>query len=372
MTLDIGSIENRVRARRNGAGISQQALADASGLSRQAIVAIETGRSVPGTKAALRLARALGCSVEDLFGLPDADTASGFTHVGSPAQGARVVVGRVGGRMVAHALSGAAASPEAFSPADGIVEADGVRLFSGPATIGATALLAGCDPSLPALVQRANRERRDGHVTWLHAGSMDALRSLREGTVHLAGCHIPQIAGEDANLAEAAKALAGRGGVVLAYAAWEQGLVVPRGNPKGIRSPADLAGGARIINREPGSGSRILLDALLEREGLAPDDVAGYENEATSHIAVARTVAMGAADAGIGLRAAAEPFGLGFVPLATLRFDLVVPEGALGHPMVSALAEVLQTKAMRAELSTLPGYDTAQTGSTLARIAPAA
>lgn len=371
MTLDIDSLENHVRERRLKLGISQQELAAAAGVSRQALNAIEAGRSVPGTRAALMLARALACRVEDLFGLAD-DGPVDVEATGATSPGARVVVGRIGDRTVAHALSGEAASPEAFSPADGVVEGDGVRLFSDAGTTQGTVLIAGCDPSIPTLALRTNEARRDGRVTWLHATSMDALRSLREGTVHLAGCHIPQADGEDGNLAEATRALEETGGTVLTYAAWEQGIVVPKGNPKSIRSAADLAGRARIINRERGSGSRMLLDAELERAGVAAGDIAGYENETTSHIAVARTVAMGAADAGIGLRAAAESFGLGFVPLRQVRFDLVVPQEALAQPMVSALLEVLQSKALRAELRTLPGYDTALTGSTVARIAPAA
>jgi molybdate-binding protein/DNA-binding XRE family transcriptional regulator len=364
-------LQNHLRARRTERRISQQALAEAAGLSRQALIAIEAGRSVPGTRVALFLARALGCTVEDLFGLPEPDT----TLAAETPAGARVVVARVGERTVAHPLSGAALSPEAFSPADGVFERESrrVRLFSDTGAADRTALIAGCDPSLPSLTLRANQSRADGRLTWLHASSMDALRTLREGTVHVAGCHIPQIKGDDANVSEATKALSGRGGLVLGYAAWEQGLVVARGNPKAIRSTADLGGGdVRMINRERGSGSRLLLDALLKREGVAPKDVAGYENEAASHIAVARAVTMGTADAGIGLRAAAESFGLGFVPLATLRFDLVVPENVLTHPMVVALLEVLQTKALRAELSALPGYDASQTGTTLARIAAAA
>jgi molybdate-binding protein len=146
--------------------------------------------------------------------------------------------------------------------------------------------------------------------------------------------------------------------------------VVARGNPKGIRSAADLArDDVRLVNREAGSGSRALLDALLANAGVPPSAVAGYQGTVRSHFEVACVVASGGADAGISLAAAAETYGLDFIPLAEVRFDFVIPRDHAEHPAVALLLEALQTRALRDELRALPGYDVDKMGAVREEIA---
>ena len=147
---------------------------------------------------------------------------------------------------------------------------------------------------------------------------------------------------------------------------WEQGLLVAKGNPHGIQGVADLLRPElRMVNRERGSGSRVLLDAwlnelnlpLIERRSLP-----GYKQEAHSHLEAAGQVAAGKADAAPGPRSAAQALGLHFVPLQTERFDLVVPDTHLQHPAIQALITVAQVHTFRAEISSLGGYDPAHAG----------
>ena len=141
------------------------------------------------------------------------------------------------------------------------------------------------------------------------------------------------------------------------------GMVTARGNPKGIKGVEDLArGDVSIVNREPGAGSRRLLDARLERLGIAPAKVRGYQNEAPGHLPAALQVLRGAADCCIATRAAARMFGLGFIPLASERYDLVIRRPHLDLPGVQAMLDTLSRSAFRRELETLGGYDTRPAG----------
>jgi putative molybdopterin biosynthesis protein len=175
------------------------------------------------------------------------------------------------------------------------------------------------------------------------------------------------------NLPHARRALTATGGLVVAFAAWEQGLVVGPGNPKGIHKIEDLARpDVRLVNRESGAGSRALLDELRQRAGVSEHAILGYDRVVRSHHAVAMTVASGGADVGVALRATARSLGLGFVPLVEARFDLVIPTDHLEHPAVVALLDLLQTRALRADVRALAGYDADQMGTILETVAPGA
>jgi molybdate-binding protein len=186
--------------------------------------------------------------------------------------------------------------------------------------------------------------------------------------VHVAGTHLPAGRAEY-NITQARRTLARNGGLVVTYASWEQGLVVAAGNPKRIRSAADLVQpGVRIVNREDGSGARKLLDSILQHARVPTAKARGHDVIVPSHIAVARAVAAGSADAGIALRAAAHAFGLGFVPLAEVRFDLVIRAAHVEHPAVRVMLDVLTSRTFRRDLAALPGYDVSRTGSTVMRL----
>ena len=148
--------------------------------------------------------------------------------------------------------------------------------------------------------------------------------------------------------------------------------VVAAGNPHALRSVADLADRPlRFLNREPGSGSRALLDACLEQAGIPSGRVAGYANSAASHLDAGRAIAGGAADAAIGLQAVAAACGLDFIPMKAVRCDLVIPRDLLAHPAVAAAMEALSGRAFRDELAALPGYGVGRSGTVVATIDPA-
>jgi putative molybdopterin biosynthesis protein len=372
------ALHNCIRDVRTSRQLSQRELARRAGLTRQAVNAIEAGRYAPNTSIAMRLARALGCRVEDLFHLYE-------TPVEEPvrlAQGAtpgttRVAVAKIGGRLVAHPLTASRALVEGFVNADAVLissqEPSVAHMMVSSDRLEHTALLLGCDPSLGALCDHLARRSRDLRVTWLSASSRQALDCIARKEAHLAGSHLRNPGGVEYNVAHARQALGTEGGLVVAFAAWEQGFVVAPGNPKGVHVVSDLARpDVRLVNREPGSGCRVSLDELLQSEGIPIESAPGYEDEVTSHLSVARAVMTGFADVGVALRAAAEVCGLDFVPLSLVHFDLVVSRSALHHPAVAALLDLLQGRALREELSTLPGYEVSRTGNVIADIPAAA
>ncbi len=373
--MDQVGFVSRVRSLRLARGLSQAELARRAGITRQALSAIEAGHYLPNTAVALRLAQALGCRVEDLFSLA-APAGPVAVEVAGPAGAGpnRVVVVNVRGRWVAHPLGEARDLQEGFIPADGLLTGPGrPELTADLARLERTALIVGCDPALTILAAHVERRNRDVGVRWLGAASGAALTALSRGHAHVAGSHLPDPDGRDYNLWEARRTLGLAGGIVVAFAAWELGLAVRAGNPKAIRGAADLARpDVRLVNREPGSGSRVLLDSLLAREGIDPDRLNGYEFVVGSHLAVARVVAGGGADAGITLRAVARALGLEFIPLAVARFDLIIPRDLLDHPAVATALDVLQSRPLRAELGAIPGYDVGRTGSVVAEFPAAA
>ena len=187
------------------------------------------------------------------------------------------------------------------------------------------------------------------HLTLLTlpVGSLDGLVNLRQGLCQISGAHLLDKSGEY------------NAPFVLAYRT--QGLMFAPGNPKGVRSASDLAQtGLRFINRNPGSGTRLWLDTELERLGIPPESIYGYEHVVNTHTECARAIATGQADAALGLQASALQFGLDFVPLFEERYDLVLPRDQ--ESILAPLLDYIQTAAFRQEISTLMGYTTTHSG----------
>jgi putative molybdopterin biosynthesis protein len=197
-----------------------------------------------------------------------------------------------------------------------------------------------------------------------HVGSIAGLVALRDGAAHLAGTHVLDPPSGTYNDV-AVRRYGPRVPVALVrLAEREQGIVVAPGNPLAIRTLADVAArGARYVNRQRDAGTRILLDALLAREGVAAQSLAGYDRLEFSHLAVAQLVANGSADAGLAIRAAAQAFGLGFVPVAFEPYDLALPAASLDEPRIAALLATLRDPSFRADVERLGGYDTSAAGS---------
>ncbi|WP_424952754.1 substrate-binding domain-containing protein [Deinococcus sp.] len=367
-----------VRARREFAHLRPTELAQQCGITRQALHSIETGAYVPNTAVSLRLAQVLGCRVEDLFVLPERQVLASLIGGVLPA-GGRVQLAWLEERLLAFPVSGEAGWGH---PADGTatplpgtagenaapdtpaqVE---VQLFADQGLARRTAVLVGCDPSLGVASSHVARHTPDARLLWRPASSLQALRAVRRGEAHAAGIHLWDARSGVSNLRAVGGELPGQRVHLYTLWSWEQGLMVAPGNPHGIRGVADLLRPAlKMVNREPGSGSRALMDAWLAGLDLPAAQrrrLPGYRQEARSPLEAAGQVAAGRADAAPGPRSAARALGLDFIALQTERFDLVVPDLHLNHPALQALIAVAQAATFRAEISSLGGYDPAHAG----------
>lgn len=228
-------------------------------------------------------------------------------------------------------------------------------------------VFASHDLALPLLRERASKKHRL-HIELKFAGSMDALRALAEGRCLVAGFHVPPLAGGGHEFSRALKPLLKPGlHKLIGCTRRTVGLMVAPENPQRLQTLADLRRtGARFVNRQVGSGTRLLTEHLLRQQGIAADEIANFTDAVeNSHIAVAAAVASGAADAGIGIEAAARQFGLGFVELAREDYFLVCLRDALEQPAVLKLREVLRDPAWHKAVTALPGYSISQGGEVL-------
>jgi putative molybdopterin biosynthesis protein len=168
------------------------------------------------------------------------------------------------------------------------------------------------------------------------------------------------------NISYINKYLPGIGVKLIHLVMRDQGLIVPSGNPKGIQGIEDLVRqDVLMINRQGGSGTRVLLDYRLKQLGIAPSQIAGYANEEFTHMAVAAAVLSGAADAGLGIYAAAKALGLDFIPVVTEQYDLLVPGIYFETPAVRALLEVVRSEPFKTRVVSLGGYHVERTGTVL-------
>lgn len=357
-------LENRVRQHRKAGGLSQRALAELLGVSRQAVHAIESGSQVPSTSLGLRLARVFGCAVEDLFSLMADPGIRARLAPSTPgnANSSRVALGKVEGRWVAHRLPA-----HGMTAADGVLmgEPDGedadIQLLADVGNLDRNVLVAGCAPLLGAVAHRVGRRFNDARVTWLRAGNARALELLGKRLVHVAGLHLASDGGGGDAAAAAMEVLPGRRLLVVNLTRWRLGLAVPCGNPLGLTSGADLLrDGLRVARREPGSGAADLAARIAAAEGSAGPPSDGPF--AAGHAEVARLVRSGSADIGITIEGAALAEGLDFVPLSEERFDLVLPASLASRTPVSRLLDALDDPGFHTEMSHLPGYDASQSG----------
>ncbi len=373
-------MENRVRAARIEQGLSQADLAEAAGVTRQAVYSIESNHYLPNVTTALRLARTLDRRVEDLFGFEPAGTLLDGDLLGQK-QGAplttRAKVWSVGNRTLVLPVASLGAGLTYSTPADGLIvgpaEPRGrsggtrrvrVQLLQDARVVRQQVVVAGCDPAIQLVAERLRQHREPAPVLGWPMGSTAAVKALKRGEVHVAGLHVMDPRSGEANLPFVRRHLGDQAVTLVTFASWEAGLLVKGGNPKAIRGPADLVRrDVRLVNREEGSGARLLLDQRLEAEGIKVASVRGYGDVVSSHLDVGRRVAEGAADAGVGVEAIAGLLGLGFIPLQTERYDLVIPSAFLsGHPGVGRLLDALVSREVRAEIDALGGYSTRDTG----------
>jgi putative molybdopterin biosynthesis protein len=228
----------------------------------------------------------------------------------------------------------------------------------GPALL----LMGSDDPALAAAARQLSEDGDGPELTAVAVGSLEGLIALHLGACQLAGCHLLDAASGEYNRAHVGHLFPGRQMTLVTLAHRTQGLLLPPGNPRRIRSVADLAQPAvTFINRQPGSGTRIWLDGELGRLGLSGESVAGYERSVNTHREVGRAVASGLAGAGVGVMAVAQELGLAFVPLFEERYDLVFQTQA-AEGELRALLEHMQTAAFRSRVAYFAGYDSRHSG----------
>ncbi len=294
----------------------------------------------------------------------------------------RVVVGKVGERLLAAPLSRGAGVLTSLVRADGLVriprflegldvgERVTVDLYRSPEEIAQTILAIGShDLTLDLLAQfLAAREPRR-RLASANAGSLGGLLALRRGEAHLAGAHLLDPESGEYNLPYIRHYLPETSVVVVTLTRREQGLIVQPGNPKEIRGIADLGReDVTYVNRQRGAGTRVLLDYLLTREGLSAEEIQGYAREEVSHLAVAVDVQTELADCGMGVRAAADALGLDFVPLVWERYDLVVPQPFWEDNLLAPLQALLHEPMFCEAVAGLPGYDPSGMGQVVAHL----
>jgi molybdate-binding protein len=208
--------------------------------------------------------------------------------------------------------------------------------------------------------------RKDIPVNLKYRGSMEALASLAGESCDVAGFHVPLGVHQAAALKFYTKWLDPKRHVLINLSTRRQGIMVAPGNPMAILSLADLTRpGLRFVNRQFGSGTRILLDLLLKSEHLDSRRIEGYGTGEFTHSAVAACVASGMVHAGFGVEAGARKFQLDFIPLASERYFLICNKDSLQTPMVGAIVNILASKEFRAEAAKLAGLDVAQAGTAL-------
>ena len=373
------NIDNRLRSTRTGKGLSQGALAAKAGITRQAVYAIENNQYLPTTAVALRLAGALDCRVEDLFSLiSSGETIEGEWVSDRPAENRmRVKVARIGNRTVVRPVKDLGHLLNFIVPADGLIVGPveskvrhhgkpvRVELLQDRRMIDDAVVVAGCDPAIYLAGEYLRRRQARTSVIGWPMGSGAALEAMKRGEVHVAGLHIVDPKTGESNLPYLRKHVNVDACTIVTFAAWEEGFLVRRGNPKGIREVADLARkDVVIVNRERGAGARLLLDQRLARAGLRESKVNGYDRMASSHLEVANLVHLGQADVGMGVRSAAKLLDLDFIPLQEERYDLVIPTKFLSsHAGLMHLLETIVSRAFRSEIEALGGYDTRETGT---------
>jgi molybdate-binding protein/DNA-binding HxlR family transcriptional regulator len=219
------------------------------------------------------------------------------------------------------------------------------------------------DLALELLARRLNEDPREPEVVTLTMGSLEGLIALRQGLGDVAGSHLLDAQTGEYNVPYARHLFPGRRLALVTLALREQGLLVRNDLAGSVHDVPDLlAVHARFVNRNAGSGTRLWLDRLLSQAGISPEMLPGYEREVTTHTEAAQAIARGSADACLGIRAAAQMYGLGFVPLFHERYDLVLPRERLDDPHVTRLLEHLGRSEFLRSVARLGGYETSTTG----------
>jgi putative molybdopterin biosynthesis protein len=286
----------------------------------------------------------------------------------------RVAVGKVDDRLLAAPLSRGAGVITSLVQADGLAliprgvqgmeagEQVEVRLYRNKSELEKTIFCIGShDLTLDLMSQfLAGHDRR---LASANVGSQGGLVALRRGEAHLAGSHLLNPETGEYNISYIRQYMPGIPVKVVSLVGREQGLLIRRGNPLGIKGLEDLARAeVRFVNRQRGAGTRVLLDYHLKSMSISPEQIVGYEQEEYTHLGVAAAIVSGRADCGLGIAAAAQALDLDFIPLFQERYDLVIPKRFAETELLAPLFELLTDRSFQEAISHLVGYDVSVMG----------
>jgi putative molybdopterin biosynthesis protein len=292
----------------------------------------------------------------------------------------RVKLGRVRDTIVATALPRGAGSVTTLTEADGIIripdhveginagESVEAELLRDLAEIENTVVVVGShDNTLDILANQMKVQNARFGLSSSNVGSLGGLIALRDGYCHVAGSHLLDTDTGIYNISYIKRYLPDLRVKLVNLVYRQQGLIVPRGNPKGIAGISDLArDDVTFVNRQAGSGTRVLLDYRLAESDIKPESIRGYDQEEFTHMSVAVSVLSGAADTGLGIYAAARALDLDFVPIVTEEYDLVIPEEFLEEEKIQLMLDTIQSEPFKELVHQLGGYDTSKTGTLVA------
>jgi putative molybdopterin biosynthesis protein len=291
----------------------------------------------------------------------------------------RVKVGKVGEKFYATPLPRGSGIITSLTQADGIVqipalseglnenEEIGVELLTPMENILNTVVMVGShDLSLDLLTNLLGRFYPPIFLSSHPVGSLGGILAIKNGICHMAGSHLLDPETGEYNFPYIHTYLNGIDLKLINLVFREQGLIVQRGNPKKIKGLKDLLRKEiTLINRQKGSGTRILLDHTLKTLSLDPNQIRGYEREEFTHMAVASTVASGVADAGLGILPAAKAMNLDFIPIAKERYDLIIPTLYFEDKKIQRMIETIRSDEFKKMVFQMGGYDVSRTGEEL-------
>jgi len=292
----------------------------------------------------------------------------------------RVTVGKVGDRVVAAPLSRGAGVISSLVQADGIVRIPAgiqglqagedvqVELYCSKQELEHTLVTLGShDLTIDLLAQEL--ALRGFKLSSGNLGSLGGLVALRRGEAHFAGSHLLDPQSGTFNIPYIERYLPDTPVVLVSLVTRQQGLIIQRGNPRGIRSLQDVArGDLSYVNRQRGAGTRVLLDYHLQQLGIDPQSIIGYAQEEYTHLTVAAAVASNRADCGLGIRAAADALQLDFIPLFEERYELVIPRLHYESALLQPVLQVLGSETFRSSAAAMPGYGVECMGDVVAKI----
>jgi molybdate-binding protein len=288
----------------------------------------------------------------------------------------RVNIGKVGEKTVATPLPRAAGSITTLTRAEGIIRipalSEGLRqgeaveaelLVSESEIMNTVVVIGSHDNTIDILADEVRRMGHNIRISSGNVGSLGGLTALRKGTCHAAGSHLLDTETGEYNVSYIKRYLRGLKVSVFHLVLREQGLIVAKDNPKKIRSIEDLTReDVAFVNRQAGSGTRVLFDYKLKQSRIEPGAIRGYDHEEFTHMAVAVDVLSGAADCGVGIYAAAKALNLSFIPLEQEQYDLIFPSFVLEQRPIQLVLETIRSQAFKDRVVELGGYDPAKSG----------